>query len=89
MAKRGGKFNEAGHGWEYFKLKPNADGTTEILARGTADVINFRGDSCQKCHQQFAADDDSVCEFTVGPEGIGLTVDLVRALQADARCPPQ
>ena len=24
MAKRGGKFNKAGHGWEYFTLKPNA-----------------------------------------------------------------
>ena len=89
MAKRGGKFNKEGNGWEYFKLKPNPDGTTEILARGTVDVINFANMPFQTCHQRVAADHDSVCEFTVGPEGIGLTDDLVRALQADVRCPPQ
>jgi hypothetical protein len=87
MAKRGGKFNKEGGGWEYFKLKPNPDGTTEILKRGTADVTNFRDDSCQECHQRQAKDHDSVCEFVIGPEGIGLTDDLVRALQTDARCP--
>src|SRR6185503_4492664 len=82
MAKRGGKFNKEGGGWEYFRLKPNADGTTEIVTRGGAEVLNtFANQSCQKCHQQFAADHDSVCEFTVGPEGIGLTDDLVRAFQ--------
>jgi hypothetical protein len=88
MAKRGGKFNKEGNGWEYFKLKPNADGTTEILARGAADVLNFQSSSCQACHQRLAADHDSVCEFVVGPEGLGLTDDLIRALQTDVRCPP-
>jgi len=89
MAKRGGKFNQEGNGWEYFKLKPNRDGTTEIIARGTTDVLNFQNSSCQACHQRLAADHDSVCEFVTGPAGIGLTEDFVRALQADVRCTPQ
>ena len=89
MAKRGGKFNKEGNGWEYFKLKPNADGTTEILARGTTDVLNFQNSSCQACHQRIAPDHDSVCEFVIGPEGIGLSDELVRGLQKDVRCPPQ
>lgn len=89
MAKRGGKFNPEGGGWEYFKLEPNADGTTEILARGTAEVTNFLGGSCQECHQRLAKDHDSVCEFVVGVEGLGLTEDLVRRLMNDVRCAPQ
>jgi len=89
MAKRGGKFNKAGHGWEYFTLKPNADGTTEILKRGTAEVTGLTQSSCQDCHERLAADHDAVCEFTFGPEGLGLTDDLIRVLQRDARCPPQ
>ena len=87
MAKRGGKFNKEGHGWEYFKLKPNADGTTEILARGTAEVTNFLGGSCQECHERLAKDHDSVCEFVVGVEGLGITEDLFHRLQSDLRCP--
>jgi hypothetical protein len=89
MAKRGGKFNKAGHGWEYFTLKPNADGTTEILKRGAAEVTGLTRSSCQECHERLAADRDAVCEFTVGPEGLGLTDDLIHALQTDARCAPQ
>src|SRR5262245_51434158 len=87
MAKRGGKFNKAGHGWEYFKRKPNADGTTEILARGTAEVTNFLGDACQTCHERTAPDRDAVCEFVVGVEGLGISDDLFHSLRKDARCP--
>jgi hypothetical protein len=87
MAKRGGKFNKEGHGWEYFKLKPNADGTTEILARGTAEVTNFLGDSCQVCHEGLAKDHDAVCEFVVGIEGLGISDDFFQTLRRDARCP--
>ena len=87
MAKRGGKFNKDGHGWEYFKLKPNADGTTEILARGTAEVTNFLGGSCQECHERLAKGHDAVCEFVVGVEGLGISDDLFHRLQVDLRCP--
>jgi hypothetical protein len=87
MAKRGGKFNREGHGWEYFQLHITADGQTEILKRGTAEVTGLTGTSCQNCHENLAADHDAVCEFVIGAAGLGLTEDLVNALQAsDARC---
>src|SRR5262245_32252166 len=87
MAKRGGKFNKEGHGWEYFQLHITADGQTEILKRGTAEVTGLTGTSCQNCHERFAADYDAICEFVIGADGLGLTEDDIAALQAtDARC---
>ena len=86
MAKRGGDFNPEGGGWEYFTLKPNPDGTTEILKRGAAEVTGLTRTSCQACHVSVAAQHDSVCEFVIGPEGLGLTDELVTRLQTDVRC---
>jgi hypothetical protein len=87
MAKRGGKFNREGGGWEYFQLNITPDGQTEILKRGTAEVTGLTGTSCQNCHLNLAADHDSICEFVIGVEGLGLTEEIVAAFQAsDARC---
>jgi hypothetical protein len=87
MVKRGGKFNREGHGWEYFQLKITPDGQTEISKRGTAEVIGLTGTSCQNCHEQLAADHDAICEFVIGAEGLGLTEEMITALQAgDVRC---
>jgi hypothetical protein len=87
MAKRGGTFNPEGHGWEYFKIRPNADGTSEIIARGTGDVIGITGSSCQTCHEKLASGHDSVCEFVVGASGLGFTDEQIAAFQAsDPRC---
>lgn len=85
MVKRGGKFNPAGHGWEYFKINV-VDGETQISARGGVEVANFIG-SCQGCHENLAAAHDAVCEFVVGASGLGLTAEQLAALQAgDPRC---
>lgn len=85
MVKRGGKFNRAGHGWEYFKISV-VDGQTQITARGGVEVANFIG-SCQGCHENLAAAHDAVCEFVVGASGLGLTAEQLAALQAsDPRC---
>ena len=87
MVKRGGKFNREGHGWEYFQLHVTSDGQTEILKRGTAEVTGLTGTSCQDCHERLAADHDAICEFIIGAEGLGLTDEMIAALQAsDARC---
>ena len=86
MAKRGGRFNREGGGWEYFRLNVTPDGQTEIVARGGPEVRNAL-DSCQGCHTRVAADHDSVCEFVIGAAGLGLSEDQVRGLQAtDPRC---
>lgn len=85
MVKRGGKFNPAGHGWEYFKINV-VDGQTQISARGGVEVANFIG-SCQGCHENLAAAHDAVCEFVIGASGLGLTAEQLAALQAsDPRC---
>ena len=86
MVKRGGKFNPAGHGWEYFKISVTGAGQTEILARGGSEVANVIG-SCQSCHENLAAAHDAVCEFVVGAAGLGLTAEQLAAIQAsDPRC---
>ena len=86
MVKRGGDYNPAGDGWEFFKLHIAPDGQTAIVARGEAEVTNLAG-SCQGCHMRLAAQHDAVCEFVIGAAGLGLTDAQVRALQAgDARC---
>lgn len=88
MAKRGGDFNPEGDGWEYFKLSISGDGITTIVQRGTSEVTGLTGGSCQGCHLQLAADHDSVCEFVVGAEGLGLTDEQIEFLQSnDPRCP--
>ncbi len=87
MAKRGGKFNPEGGGWEYFKINPKADGTSEIAARGAAEVIGITGSSCQNCHVRLASEHDYVCEFVVGAEGLGFTEEQIARFQAsDVRC---
>jgi len=87
MAKRGGKFNPEGGGWEYFKISPKADGTSEIVARGGAEIIGITGSSCQTCHVRVASEHDSVCEFVIGAEGLGFTDEQIAQFQAsDPRC---
>jgi hypothetical protein len=81
MAMRGGRFNREGGGWEYFQLKVTPDPQTTIVARGESEVRNIAG-SCQGCHTNVAADHDSVCEYVIGPAGLGLTEDVVRSIQA-------
>ena len=59
MVKRGGDFNEAGAGWEWFMWDENGD-----LQRG-ADLMNG---ACQGCHNQAATTDyvfSSAEEFSV------------------------
>jgi hypothetical protein len=86
MAKRGGRYNPDGNGWEWFKLTFTSDGRAKIAARGGAEVANFLG-SCQGCHARVAPTHDMVCEFVIGANGLGLTDAQLEQLQAsDPRC---
>ncbi len=86
MAKRGGHYNPAGNGWEWFKLTFTPNGRAKIAARGEAEVANFLG-SCQGCHTRVAPTHDSVCEFVIGASGLGLSEAQLAQLQAaDPRC---
>lgn len=86
MVKRPRRFNPEGNGWEFVRLAVTADGRTEVLESGRGEVRNAAG-SCQGCHARVAPAHDLVCEFVIGAEGLGLTDDQIRALQAgDPRC---
>jgi hypothetical protein len=83
MVKRGGRFNRAGNGWEFFRLAVGPEGTT-ILARGGEEVANGAG-SCQTCHAA-AKKFDFVCEgHDVTP--LNLPPRAIEILQEDPRCP--
>jgi len=83
MVKRGGGFNPAGDGWEFFRLAVTPQ-ATRIVQRGGAEVANVAG-SCQGCHG-VAAGFDFVCEGH-GAQALPLSDDTIRALQAsDPRC---
>src|SRR5262245_17216587 len=85
MAKRGGKFNPSGHGWEFFQLSISDTNKSEIVDRGGAEVKNF--DSCQGCHLGgHAAQYDLVCEgHDAAP--LFLTDAQITGLQhGDPRC---
>ena len=85
MVKRGGAFNRAGNGWEFFVLGVREDGSTEIVKRGGPEVINI-GQPCQGCHTP-AKKFDFVCESDRGCIPLNLTQDLIDILQAgDPRC---
>jgi len=86
MVKRHRHYNPDGNGWEFVKLSITADGQTQVVASGRAEVANGFG-SCQGCHQRLAAAHDLVCEFVVGTSGLGLTPEQVARIQAaDPRC---
>lgn len=65
MVKRGDGYNAAGaDGWEWFELKPAANGSFAILWRGVAPPSgeSYNGDptgGCNSCHGA-ASDNDSV-----------------------------
>jgi hypothetical protein len=85
MAKRGGRYNPAGHGWEFFRLTTNAANESEIVDRGGVEVKNFA--SCQGCHLGGqAAQYDLVCEGH-GAGALQISDATVEALQhSDTRC---
>jgi len=85
MAKRGGKYNPSGHGWEFFQVSISSSNKSEIVDRGGAGVKNFA--SCQGCHLGGqAAQHDLVCEGN-GAAALFLTDAQIQGLQqGDPRC---
>ena len=82
MAKRGGRFNPEGNGWEWFRLTFTPSGHARIAARGGAEVANGLG-SCQGCHAGVAPTHDLVCEFVIGASGLGMTDEQIAQEQAE------
>ena len=84
MVKRGGIGFVATGGWEMFLLK-NDGKTMTIDKRGGAEVSNTAG-SCFGCHAP-AKDYDYVCGADHGCAPLGVTEEIVKALQSiDPNC---
>jgi hypothetical protein len=87
MVKRRDGFSAASGDWEFFSLSPTATGT-DILTRGTTDVLNLFKLNCLDCHQKAEPQFDFVCETGHGCDPLPLTTDQIVSLQnADTRCP--
>lgn len=85
MVKRGPDFDPVNNNWEYFELRPTADGT-EITVRGRDDVVNQFGGQCFGCHEA-ARDFDFICEKGRGCLDLPLDDDTITAIQnSDPRC---
>jgi len=85
MVKRRKGFNRATHDWEFFTLQTTALGTT-ITTRGTSNVVNRFGGSCQSCHSAAAPQFDFVCEHDHGCAPLPVGDDVIAAIQrADPR----
>src|SRR3954454_11673291 len=85
MVKRRKGFDPATNDWEFFFLTTDGTGT-EIVTRGTDDVVNRFGGNCAACHA--AADDrfDMVCEQDHGCAPLPVGDDTIHAIQeADPR----
>jgi hypothetical protein len=86
MVKRAPGFFPDAHDWEFFVLTPSTAGT-QITQRGRGEVVNI-GMPCFTCHGA-APHTDFVCETGNGCVALGLTEELITAIQnADPRCAP-
>jgi hypothetical protein len=85
MAKRGGTFNPTADGWEFFKLQTTLSGTTNIVARGGAEILNAKGLSCQGCHTANASSQDFVMGM-VTPTTPLLSALISWVQSLDLRC---
>ncbi len=88
MVKHQPGHNPETNDWEFIQLDITADGAT-ILGRGFAE-LTIRGTeaTCFGCHEPAKAAWDLICQGGHGCIPVGLTPDMLRALQnTDQRCP--
>lgn len=84
MVKRAPGFSSATSDWEFFFLDVSEDGT-EIVDRGTDQVVNQFGLDCASCHQMAEPRFDMVCETGETDHGcdpLPIGRDIIDAVQA-------
>jgi hypothetical protein len=85
MVKHRAGWNPATKDWEFFFLDVSASGT-EIVHRGTQQVVNRFGGNCASCHSAATAKFDMVCEHDHGCAPLPISDDIIKAIQlADPR----
>lgn len=88
MVKRRAGWNPTTNDWEFLFLEVDADGTN-IVSRGTDDVVNGFGGNCFDCHKLAEPQWDLVCGADHGCDPIPVTPEQIEAIQmADPRCMP-
>jgi hypothetical protein len=86
MVKRAPGFAPQTNDWEFFALSVSAQGT-EILERGSDQVVNAFGGNCLDCHSKAAPQWDLVCEQDHGCDPLPFTAEQIETVQnADPRC---
>ncbi len=84
MVKRGAGFSPATKDWEFLFVEVTAEGT-EIIDRGTLDVINAFGLDCATCHLKADEQFDLVCETGATDHGcdpLQIGREIIDAVQA-------
>lgn len=84
MVKRAPGFSPETSDWEFFFLSVTEDGT-EIIDRGTDEVVNQFGLDCASCHQLAEPKFDMVCETGETDHGcdpLPIGRDIIDAVQA-------
>jgi len=84
MVKRAAGFSPATRDWEFLFVEVTAEGT-EILDRGTTNVINAFGLDCATCHLKAEDRFDMVCETGETDHGcdpLPIGRDIIDAVQA-------
>lgn len=86
MIKHEAGWNEETGDWEFFELNVSAEGS-EIITRGTTEVINQFGGNCFGCHQLATEEWDLICGKDHGCAPLPIPRDTILAIQqGDARC---
>ena len=86
MVKRAAGWSPETNDWEFFSLATSADGT-EILERGTTEVVNPFGGNCFTCHSAAEPQWDMICEQDHGCDPIPVDAATIEMLQNnDPRC---
>jgi len=86
MVKHRQGWNEGTGDWEFIELNVSAAGS-EIIGRGTTDVINQFGGNCFGCHQLAGPEWDLVCGTDHGCAPLPIPRATILAIQeGDPRC---
>ena len=86
MLKHQSGWNEETNDWEFFELNVSATGS-EIISRGTTDVINRFGGNCFGCHQLARPEWDLICGSDHGCAPLPIDRATIMAIQdGDTSC---
>lgn len=86
MVKHEEGWNDATNDWEFIELTVSEEGS-EIVRRGTTDVMNRFGGNCFDCHKLARPEWDFICGVDHGCDPLPIGRDVLFNIQAqDPRC---